>query len=533
MSATAPPASLPARSHYERPSTKEGPYKARVVVFVHGIFGDSDATWRYSPTVYWPKLLLTDEAFRDSDVYVASYSSPRFGNTMNLDEVVTNLNNRLVNDEVFSKHREVVFVCHSLGGLIVQRLLLTFRDYAKQVPFIYFFSTPETGAQIANLTTVFSSDPLLKALMSGDENAYLQNLENEWKAASFHIHRFCAYEKKKYMGVLIVDRLSGTRNCDDPPLAINEDHISIVKPENANHDSYVALRNAFRQYPIAPARVAPRSTHPVAQPPIERIAKFAVMIPFDTAPDALPIPLDENPDDPLYRTYTDMHNLAQWGTIPDSARESKENGQITWKANPVSMNDAPVFLGRLLQYYVFASIDNLQRNSLTVFVGYPAEAKAGIEPPDPQLYPDDKLSQMLANNRFFRPFLYRPFIGQINRMILPKATVIEFEEAGKPPEKFTVRYERPNYFKAEFTMQTFAGTGFGSIPKHFATSHASTTMQWPFFVTMRYSVEHRPDDAAFNPDSYAKWLDALYEELSKSMVLADNSREGRAESVNK
>jgi predicted alpha/beta hydrolase family esterase len=78
---------------------------------------------------------------------------------MNLDEVVSNLNNRLVNDEVFSKYREVVFVCHSLGGLIVQRLLLTFRSYAQQVPFIYFFSTPETGAQITKLASVFSSAP--------------------------------------------------------------------------------------------------------------------------------------------------------------------------------------------------------------------------------------------------------------------------------------------------------------------------------------------------------------------------------------
>ena len=151
------------------------------MVFVHGIFGDADSTWRYSPSVYWPRLLLTDDAFRDSDIYVANYPSPYLGNTMNVDEVVTNLNNRLVSDEVFSKHHEVVFVCHSLGGVIVQRLLLTFRLYAQQVPFIYFFSTPETGAQIANLGSVFSSDPLLKAMFAGDENGYLQNLENEWE----------------------------------------------------------------------------------------------------------------------------------------------------------------------------------------------------------------------------------------------------------------------------------------------------------------------------------------------------------------
>lgn len=254
------------RPHYERPRRKGEAYKERVVVFVHGIFGDADSTWRSSPTVYWPQLLTTDDAFQDSDVYVASYASPPFGNTMSLDEVVTNLNNRLVSDEVFSKHREIVFVCHSLGGLVVQRLLLTFRGYAQKVSFIYFFSTPETGAQIANVARIFSSDPLLKALLPGDDNDYLLNLENEWKAAAFHVHRFCAYEKKKYMGVLVVERLSGTRDCDDPPVAINEDHISIVKPSSVNHDSYIALRNAFTQYhmPAANPHAASGSGLPLA-----------------------------------------------------------------------------------------------------------------------------------------------------------------------------------------------------------------------------------------------------------------------------
>jgi hypothetical protein len=255
-----------AKAHYERPAGAPyagAPYKKRVIVFVHGLFGDADQAWRYSPNVYWPKLLLSDDAFRDSDVYVASYSSPYFGNTMSLDEVVASLENQLVSDQVFSKHREVVFVCHSLGGVVVQRLLLTYREHAQQVPFIYFFSTPETGAQIANIAHAFSSDPLLKALLPGDENEYLQNLEDEWKASRFRIHRFCAYEKKKYKGVLIVDRLSSTRNCDNPPVPINENHSGIVKPDGVTHASYIALRNAFVQYPIAipktPVQVAPPS----------------------------------------------------------------------------------------------------------------------------------------------------------------------------------------------------------------------------------------------------------------------------------
>ena len=172
-------------SHYERPAKKGEPYKDRVIVFVHGLFGNEDDTWRYSPEVYWPKLVLTDEAFKETDIYVSDYESPYHGNTMTVDEVAASLNSLLESDEVFSGHREVIFVCHSLGGIIVQQLLLTHREYAKQVPFIYFFATPQTGASLARLGNVFSSDPLLEALLPGENNHYLENLEFSWKGAHF------------------------------------------------------------------------------------------------------------------------------------------------------------------------------------------------------------------------------------------------------------------------------------------------------------------------------------------------------------
>jgi hypothetical protein len=238
-------------SHYERFENKD-----RVIVFVHGIFGNATDTWTCTTAnVYWPKLIRNDRAFSDSDVYVVAYSSPFFGNRMTIDEVVASLDNRLQNDKVFS-HREVVFVAHSLGGLIVQRFLLTHRDYAKQVPFIYFFSTPETGSQVAQLGHIFNRDPLLEAMFPGDQNAYLLNLENEWTAAHFDIKRFCAYEKQPMHGVLVVDRLSGTRNCSNQtPIPINEDHAGIVKPCSAQSDSYIALRTAVINNPIAPKPV--------------------------------------------------------------------------------------------------------------------------------------------------------------------------------------------------------------------------------------------------------------------------------------
>jgi triacylglycerol esterase/lipase EstA (alpha/beta hydrolase family) len=176
-----------------------------VIVFVHGIFGNSDATWRFSPQVYWPELLLSDAAFNDSDIYVASYSTPLVGGRMNIEDIVSNLKNRLKGDYVFSKHSEVVFVCHSLGGLIVEKLLLKNRDYDKQVRFIYFFGTPQTGTDIAKLGRLVSSDPLFKDFSAGPDNEILQGIEDEWRAARLKIRSYCAYETKTILGQLVVD----------------------------------------------------------------------------------------------------------------------------------------------------------------------------------------------------------------------------------------------------------------------------------------------------------------------------------------
>ena len=127
------------------------------------------------------------------------------------------------------------------------------------MPFIFFYSTPETGSQLAQLGRLFSADPLLDQMFPGDKNSYLLNLENEWIAANFGIKRYCAYEKRPVNGILVVDRLSGTRNCtNNTPVPINKDHSEIVKPCSMQEDSYIALKNAVVANPIAPPPVITR-----------------------------------------------------------------------------------------------------------------------------------------------------------------------------------------------------------------------------------------------------------------------------------
>jgi hypothetical protein len=248
------PVRLGDNAHYQGGNN----HKHRVVVFIHGVYGSAGTTWECpGGKTSWPELMAADDTFKNSDIYVADYPSPKTGNMMSIDDEVSNIMNRAKNDGVFD-HKEVVFLVHSLGGLVTQRLLLTHREIAAKTQFIYFFSTPEEGAQIAQIGHLFNNDPLLKQMYQGEENSTLEGIERDWSNANFDIARYCAYERQATKGVVVVGRLSSTRLCNRDPVAIYADHSGIVEPCDANNASYIAFRSAYKDNPVREVKVVQR-----------------------------------------------------------------------------------------------------------------------------------------------------------------------------------------------------------------------------------------------------------------------------------
>jgi TonB family protein len=234
------------KSFYER---NDG--ATRVIVFVHGVFGDSESTWTCTK-VSWPALLRGDDAFKGSDIYVVGYSTPYLGNQMTIDEVVSNIKNRLDSDQVFSKSIErscssfIASAVSSFSGCCLRTAIWRSR-------YPLFTCTPRLrrAPRSRDLEAFSVRIPrYMKCFFPAIRTTYLLNLESEWRSAAFPIHRYSAYEKQPYNGVLVVDRLSGTRGCE-VAIAINENHLTIVKPCDRSADSYIALRNAVIQNPSA------------------------------------------------------------------------------------------------------------------------------------------------------------------------------------------------------------------------------------------------------------------------------------------
>jgi triacylglycerol esterase/lipase EstA (alpha/beta hydrolase family) len=164
---------------------------------VHGIFGGPESTWTNDDThAYWPNLLVQDNTFGGNDIYVLGYDSPFFAPTYTFDNLIENTRLRLQDAEVFSKHTHVVFVCHSMGGLIVRGLLSRYDDLRKKVPLIYFLSAPTDGSHIAKIAQLISQNPQVQVLgpIPKNSDSILAMLQGNWRAMHNIPLSKCAYE---------------------------------------------------------------------------------------------------------------------------------------------------------------------------------------------------------------------------------------------------------------------------------------------------------------------------------------------------
>ena len=168
--------------------------KPRVIVFVHGIHSDHE-TWRAPNGAYWPQLIQTDPHFQQSDVVVAEYPTPSRHGQYSTEQLSQILWQGLKKQKVWD-HREVVFIAHSLGGLLTEEMLINHPADAARVRFVVSYSTPHQGSFVANLAKIYDSDPLLTDLRDSNDNSFLMDLEDKWRSTATvsRIHRYCAYE---------------------------------------------------------------------------------------------------------------------------------------------------------------------------------------------------------------------------------------------------------------------------------------------------------------------------------------------------
>lgn len=241
------------------------------VLFVHGLTGTALETWSVDGD-YWPKWLCKD--LPGLGIYAIGYPAGLFEKwakkEMNLHERAGNILEHLAGYGF--GERPIVLISHSLGGILVKEILRAsgdstdedLRRIAENTRLAAFFATPHTGASLA--ATVNFLVPRLASkfvdLLSNDAG-YLTSLNHAFRelARSQGIETISYYEKWKTKDIALVV----TPESADPgvgtsrPVAVDADHISIVKPRSVDDVVYLSLKRRLRKLLLA-AGPGPGST---------------------------------------------------------------------------------------------------------------------------------------------------------------------------------------------------------------------------------------------------------------------------------
>jgi len=229
---TSPPIIPPSRT------IQDGELRQHMVVFVHGATGDAVSTWSWNDE-FWPKQ-LADDLGSEYGVFVASYFSPAMAESQKVTDLARHLNSELISNKVLSyspgeSYREIVFVSHSLGGIIALNAMLLDPALYRETHVSLFasFSTPWAGSEFAELASLMSRNPSFRSIIPLEKNSFLAFLDVYASRAYRDTVFVCAYET---LSVRIVSDVSASLRCGQKhSRGFADNHSSIAKP-HAGHE---------------------------------------------------------------------------------------------------------------------------------------------------------------------------------------------------------------------------------------------------------------------------------------------------------
>lgn len=222
------------------------PSSAPTVVFVHGVLSNGEACWTSKSGAYWPTLVSGETSLANVGVYVFTYETGIFSGTYRVDDAVDSLREHLSLD-LPPEPQSLIFVCHSLGGIVVRKLLVDraseFAQAAQPIG-VFLVASPSLGSDyatwLAPLARFFKHDQAA-ALRFCQSNAWLSSLDKQFfhllSSKQFPIAGKELLEDKFILlpalfSKQVVEPFAGAKYFPDPYKVPNSDHFSIAKPDS-------------------------------------------------------------------------------------------------------------------------------------------------------------------------------------------------------------------------------------------------------------------------------------------------------------
>ncbi|KAJ5749085.1 uncharacterized protein N7511_010781 [Penicillium nucicola] len=325
------------------------------IVFVHGLNGHPHDSWTSKNTgTFWPVDLLPDVlAAQNPRILTYGYNAnvTAFTDGVSRDSVVSHaetLASSLAANRSLKgcADRPIIFVCHSLGGLVVKRALIYSRSLSSEKTEhlrsvyvstfgILFLGTPHNGSDIAKWGLLLhnicnavlpkkfmeASPQLIKSLRTNNET--LQHINSLFVdiMGRFHIYFFHETRSTDVRGTreVIVDEASAAPYMEGVErMGIEADHSHMCKFDDENAAGYEVVAEAILRYSRqAPHIIKDRWVEEVNVRTQEKKAKAREIY-------------DGRIDDPANRSMPDLNRPGQ--SVPSLPRAPATEG----RSSPIS-----------------------------------------------------------------------------------------------------------------------------------------------------------------------------------------------------
>ncbi|KAM7215760.1 putative WD40 domain containing protein [Rhypophila decipiens] len=235
------------------------------IIFVHGLGGSSLKTWSWNRDAgnFWPTWIHLEEGLARLRIFTFGYNA-NFRDSKTTYSILDFSKSLLAYMQAYGSDgandtaiggKPIVFVCHSMGGLVVKKALVlgkTNDQYASllsRVHGIMFLSTPHRGSSHASTLNgllsllvgsskkVYVSELEPSSTSIGDINEQFRGICGSWELVSFYENKVT----KLSPGIkrIIVDKNSGILNYPkEISIPLDADHHSICKFQSRLDPNY-------------------------------------------------------------------------------------------------------------------------------------------------------------------------------------------------------------------------------------------------------------------------------------------------------
>lgn len=226
------------------------------LIFIHGIFSCSRTSWLntnrilFASPSYWPQIVADDGRFANLSIFLGGYYtsvvSGNYGIRDCVDELLSGLKQKGDMHAAPIERDNIIFVCHSLGGVVARSLLerhsYIFKD--KNVALV-LIASPSFGAHVVDtLSALIDLYTNKQALALKWNSEIISDLDDRFKdlkesgiirklrGIEFYENKFIFKScfAQIFNKSLVVPRESAGRYFGSPKQIPNSDHFSICKP---------------------------------------------------------------------------------------------------------------------------------------------------------------------------------------------------------------------------------------------------------------------------------------------------------------